>query len=547
MLSFARPAFVDRAATVRDLANAVELWRLWFIKDRSANIPSSRAGFIRLEAQVYGFPVFERDAIAHAAMAACHSIGTVVEVLPETSADTLSFATTWIDSDTTDVTDYAEGGLWQALLSTTAVKGLCLILTVLCRAGRDTSRTATAFGGDLCFFGVCRGPDQFFIKTIWNPSRQKRIGPIDRMVTTPFEQNFPAALEFFSRQVSYMKEGVNKVVVGPELQKIVGRAPLTVEEAAAIARRRMGPKSGKALFRTAQADRTVGHFLGVFFDFHGGRGPFTFIRRLVVSLAITAGAIALAEVVSPVQAKVVLYLLASVALAVAGRVIFVKVRRIVRFRQSLNRAISKVYEREAERQLATFDEYGEDPHPNRYMAELKALGATHCFDYTVSDMPNGTRACSQCFVVDNQTRISVGLMRATGKLRYFPARPVLAMTTRFRDGLRLMTSGTIENAYKTPVVPNVLVRYVVGGDDPQELLNRHREVVRRLVNEGRVVIPPATDPATVFAEMKADHDQVRKYRQGKTIYTWGDAIRKGFEMPRKDYFEPGWPRRSETE
>src|SRR5947209_1581536 len=139
LLKFTRATFLDQTLTAIDLTHAADLWRLWFEQDRAAAAAASPHGFARCEAEIYGFAVHERDALAAAALQACERAGCPVEPDPSCDRDTLGFIGPWVDAHPARSLDAPADALWHALLSAPALQGLCFSLTISCRAGLDAS------------------------------------------------------------------------------------------------------------------------------------------------------------------------------------------------------------------------------------------------------------------------------------------------------------------------------------------------------------------------------------------------------------------------
>src|SRR5262249_39668973 len=123
-------------------------------------------------------------------------------------------------------------------------------------------------------------------------------------------------------------------------------------------------------------------------------------------------------------------------------------------------------------------------------------------------------------------------MRAAETLLYFPASPILVLSTRFKDGKRHWTMNRAR--YRKPTRPEFTGRCLTKEAGLEDLLDVHRREVRKLVDAGRVIEPPETTSAVVLARMKREHDEAREAWY-KAPYSWMDAIHEAFKICRKAY------------
>lgn len=557
MLKFTRLAFLDRTLTAHDLTNAADLWRLWFEQDRCISHDAAGRGFARCEVEVYGFAVDERDALAAAALQACERTGCSVALDASCGRDTLCFVGPWTDAHPARSIEDPPDALWHGLLGAPALDGLCLSLTISCRAGLDPARCERGFGGDLTLFGVCRGRDEFLVKTITRRDREPRMRFIARGMTSPLEQHFLEACDAFARGRpvrvgAAVGSCAGPIALGPEwahLRAAAVAVPVAPDDlTAAAGARRLLPvaESKQHLFSTASVDRKAARIVSLVSHVPGERGLARFVRRLLGCVTLVASLLyfAIAVAYTPVQ-RFAAFAGAPLFLALGSRIVLVKFRRAALYRKLWRAGFTKLYSVEGGAKAANWEPLADDPHPHRFRAEWEAIGARYCFDFALlgAEQASGARSASQCFVLDSDwTKVVVMYHYGTKNQMSFPCNVLFNLKTRFADGLRVVTSNQLAGSYRKPVNPKVIARVAAGVTDPAAMLERHREVVRRLIDEGHRPVPPADDFASHAAEIKDDHAEASALRRGMTHGTWADALRHTFELPCRDYFEPGWPR-----
>ena len=173
-----------------------------------------------------------------------------------------------------------------------------------------------------------------------------------------------------------------------------------------------------------------------------------------------------------------------------------------------------------------------DPALLKYSTDLLALGATHFKDVSVEPPINGASYNRIFLLPDEDTLFIVGLIHRVNDQTVFPATPIFAVQTGFRNGLRLLSanSGT---GWRKPVLDSVTTRLMVGVTDPAVMLERHRAQVLKIENGGNRRAP--LNPAAIIDDMVTDNREMGVALAKYGYFHWSDAFRMVFKMPRREY------------
>jgi hypothetical protein len=295
-------------------------------------------------------------------------------------------------------------------------------------------------------------------------------------------------------------------------------------------------------FVSLHVNRFVNRFIWLLFELNENRSPAAFARRAAGPLAL-ALLCAAGYALVPEESgwRTPLLVVACIAAAVLGRVLWTKARTITLYRQRMNAGLKQLYTQASEferiEQLAP--DVRDDPSTTKSTEEIRAAGGTHRFDFRIKKVKS-VDAVHRAFTLadDDATTCTLSLMFTTENFRLFPAKAWLSIETRFDDGHILATINS-GSGFRRIRMPGFTIRFHGDVTDPAELLARHRAVLRRLCAEGRRPVPVDASPEASFARAAADFERSRAFYANRDAYTWGDALHEGFDVIRKEYVEPG--------
>ncbi|MCC2672109.1 MAG: hypothetical protein K0Q72_4581, partial [Armatimonadetes bacterium] len=135
---------------------------------------------------------------------------------------------------------------------------------------------------------------------------------------------------------------------------------------------------------------------------------------------------------------------------------------------------------------------------------------------------------------DGQSFLCLALMRATQSLEVFPGKPSFLVTTYLSDGTRVVSSN-YRGGYRKPLPMALVGRSFPDAEHPEALIKCHQALVERLCRDGRT--PAPLDPALIVDRMIEEHEATRPLMEQVGYYTWEDAFRESFDLPRPEYRE----------
>lgn len=562
-----RTQFLDRDLSIADLRDAVEMWRGWHRLAQSQSVTQTHKPtrcVYRLQAEVYGFARHDAEILRQEAMTALVDL-IDPEHVQFKDADTLLVDGPWAAS-----LEPVAIGMWVRLIGMDRARGLCVTLRVT-TANESSNKTAAPDDiNSLVLYGVPKS-DSFFLKAIWRAQTSAAMEKVQQHVDTPDEKKLLNALNVFWRvrrrlandpthvkiaeiatphrlecdseqQAQRTAELIRALTGAPESVWIIGRTVSAYADEILFAQAfSYGACDGNPadFFVSRNVERLANRFVRLVYELRDDRGLKPFLARLAIPLA--ALVIALALMLSPkdrFDGRFIGAAIGMLSIIILLRILWVKARLIVRYHNAMNRGLGKLYNGSVrcEEMSIGADALADDPNVRKFTAEWEQVGARASLDFhMISDAEHQAR--SRLFVLDDQISVSVSFMWATGKYRLFPTIVVTLITTRFADGTRLSSINS-GSGYKKPVLLHVAIsRLVPGVTHPQELVNHHRKVLRRLCSEGR--IPVSIDPSRTFAWIREDHEQMKQaYLARGKLYLWSDALHQAFGIHRRVYFEP---------
>lgn len=259
-----------------------------------------------------------------------------------------------------------------------------------------------------------------------------------------------------------------------------------------------------------------------------------FVRRVLkpLILLLVAGYLWLRTPTALLNVRPLLAGLAALGGYLAGRVVYLKAKRAIRYHRAMNTGLARLYAGEVRVDKQPLPPAVEsDPTCRKYSAEIAATGARHCFDFklvTASEHDSTQRL----FVLhDHNTFATLSVMTRAGRFNQFPGLPILHLSTYFNNGTRLATVAGRQSGYRKNRITTSLGRFYPDAHHPADLLAHHIANVRRLTDRGLVPLP--ADPERFPELIVKDHEQTRDFYARHTIYSWPDAVHEAFTIPRK--------------
>jgi hypothetical protein len=235
-----------------------------------------------------------------------------------------------------------------------------------------------------------------------------------RAVPWPHEQQFVAALDLYLQECA--------------------TAPR--DRAAKAAFDRFTTKNCHA-FLTHREERFIMRAVRFRIELPDEHGLAAFLRRFVGRLIAAAALATLAFVLRDMLVTAALCTVAAVyVLYSAGAVAWRKIRRVRRYHASMRRGLGKLYSSTIDYQPTDLSD-DRTPTLLKCAKEIEALGGHHVCDVTATSEKGIPRSLRH-FAVGDATA-AVGLLEETENHLYFPARPVILISTRFKDGHRHYT------------------------------------------------------------------------------------------------------------
>jgi hypothetical protein len=230
-------------------------------------------------------------------------------------------------------------------------------------------------------------------------------------------------------------------------------------------------------------------------------------------------------------------LLGVIGLAGFGFNVWWKGRTIYRYHSRMKAALRKLYSGAINYVPIDLVELGvaDNPAVVKYTRELESIGARHLFDVRPDRL--SSRSYIRLFSIsEDRTYLFLSIMLATQVLRFFPANSFLLVMTRFADGSRLVSVNSKASGYQKPRKTNVIARRFPDAQDPGESLAVHRQVLKRLLDEGRQLAPLMSADDLLQYQIK-EHEETCVLAKQQGYYTWGAALRQSFGLVRREYLE----------
>lgn len=494
ILCIARNTFLDRAIDFFELAALVNMLREWYGL-RAAG--AAHTGRVWCEARIYAFPRTATEGIRQAISARLPDCAVQASL-----ADELAVIGPARAADAP-----ADLRVWREALAEPLVQNVCVLLRLTIEG--PVVRVNGSAGDGTQTFVLCGAPANgaFLLKAMWALRKDESMELVYRLSRWHAEAKLLNAFE------TYLGECT------------AGRSAT----AALAALRALGPEGGH-LFIARRDERKVMWLIRQRTEMPDDRGPAAFARRVGLPLVGGLGLIALPVALDAAFPLVVVGLLAAgYLLWVAARIAWHKFCRVRSYRTRMRAALGKLYATPTEYRVIDLSS-DQTPTLLKSSAELEALGARHVCDLDIATA-NSVEAGRRVFALGDAT-VALGLLRRTENLRYFPAKPVIVLTTRFADGRRHST--TNHPLYRKQSRPNVTARClpVEGGVD--EVYARHRRHVDRLIAAGAVPIPPAATAEQVLDQRREMHEEGREAWR-RSPYSWGDALHDAFKVCRREY------------
>lgn len=397
---------------------------------------------------------------------------------------------------------------WALLLATPELNGLCIEVRLVIENRRTMAGNPLVSRNTLILWGLVT-EGRLLVKAIWPVSYPEDAERIYRHTVWDGETDFIAALDSFL-----------------PFSSAPATAAMAAEQTYLTFIRRH-----KHLFGTVGHTRAVNVLVRFLVEAPRDHGLGSFLARLGLTLGGAASAACLAFVARenpPIEAMFVLLCIG--ALILAQRVVWAKMRRIVRYKRAMSRGLGKLYAGELKYEKLDKDSSGFDTSPTgrKYTSDLLDARARHGADFKIG----GVDSVNRLFLLeDGCTYCLLGMLTRTSNYLMFPARPVLMLVTDFEDGHRLAT--TNGSGHRRTVLTNVTNRCLPYETNVAVLMDRHAQHVERLRSEGRK--PSPADVERYFVREREVFEETRRRLVGRSPYTWGDALHEGFKMVRREY------------
>jgi hypothetical protein len=283
------------------------------------------------------------------------------------------------------------------------------------------------------------------------------------------------------------------------------------------------------IFNARSTERNVLWITRHWAEMPDDRGPAAFARRLVLPLSAFACCLAIAIVCRDSwETTIVASMAAFFAFLWAARIVWKKAWRVIRYYTAMRRGLGQLYSAPIHRKQIDLSA-DKSPSLLKCSVEVAALGAQHLCDASI-ETARGVLDGNRIYTLAEST-IALGLLRKTENYLIFPPRPILLVSTRFRDGTRHYTVN--KPLYRKRSNPKTTRRCLLSEGGISEVLALHRRHVDKLIAAGAVPLLPPNTPAQLFEQMRHEHEESRKAWQ-KSPYSWGDALHDGFKVCRRE-------------
>jgi hypothetical protein len=486
-----RKTFLDRLLLPAELSALAEMLLQWYGRRAGGRADQ---GEVAIEAEIYALPaaaypaiqqkLTERVRVAHVDRG--HSDGLKLIGIAQNTAEPIDLS------------------LWNAVLAEPSVEEGCVMLRITIREPARSLIGAASVGQQTLVLCGATESGMFLLKALWPVGNHPFVQKLYQFTAWRFEGAFMGAFR------TYLTESAE------------GQA------AAASAWRRLG-KGSRDLFRGRLEQWTVVCIARFLAEMPDEKNIAGFLRRALTPLVLglVVAGIPFALHVPPPAATIYVGI---ILFSLTAWVVLTKAASIRRYRRSRRSGQYDLYSKPVRyRQV----DVSNDPTPTlvQASADLEALGAQHIVDL---DLDVGDAVAfhgNRVFTVVGATAF-VGMLRKTGLLTSFPAKPAIVLSTRFTDGRRHIT--TTHRHHETQRLEHVSTRCLPEEGNLRDLIDLHCRHVERLIAQGAVALPPPQTPAQAIDEMRRGDEEERQAWQ-RAPYSWADALRFAFEICPREY------------
>jgi hypothetical protein len=497
MLYLVRRKFPDRLMDEDELDAVAALWRAWYgMKHKS--IWGRREAYQFLEIRLWGFVRSRSEKLVGFLEQRLSEYG-----LSEAHVELLDPDTIKVTSPSVPTSELLPRGLWLDLFTGEEFSGLPIMVRLTISEHQDISENGVGHNAKLVLVGELR-ENKLQLKAVWpNILRKDAIEQLYHRAVWPNEIAFLRALDDF---------------------RATGRVDL-------------GPAAAE-LFATHQQVQFGYWFLRLFFDLPGQSKLSAFLGRIgfFTALLIAAGSLMYwAQAIPPLQAQAAA--LAVIAIAGLGYNVWRKLRHIVTYHSAMQKALRRAYSGTISLPEVDLQKEGVavDAAIRKYSSDLEAAGAIHLIDVR-SDPPTTSLNYFRIFQLPaDRSYLHLGIILATENFHFFPGHAFFVINTYFEDGSRLVSISK-GSGYKKKRKANVIVRCFPDAKDPGELIGRHRQVLKRLLEEGRRLAPLLTARGVIDTQIR-ELKESSELAKAEGYYSWGAAVRQSFGLVRREYLQ----------
>jgi hypothetical protein len=494
MLTLTRRQFPDRLMGADDLDAVTDLWLGWHHQERTFSLRNV-VGYHRVQARLWGFPRGEGDRLQRLLAERVAAAGLADVTVERPDPDTLTATGPFLT-----IKQPCSLGLWLSACAGPEFDGLPLMLRLSIHDWRGAPQGEPVSGGTVVLCGRLQG-GRFLLKGLWP------AGLVDAAAERLYEKTiWPDEGRFLEALDAY-------------------RSTSTL------------PPSWGERFASRRVQKQVHWAACLLVDFPGQRHKlWAFLGRVAFWLALLALAAVLAFVLPPgLETALLAGFLAATALSSLTTVVWLKARRALGYYTSMRRALRKVYTQGVSFHKVDLAALGvlSDPTVVKFSRELEDRGCRPYVDIRSDPGPDGTSYTRIFLWPEEHTYVHLLLLLSTRQFQLFPAKPTLLLTTYFADGRRLSTANA-GLGYRKQLNERVTVRYFMDCGDPEAMLDRHRRLLHRLLGEGQR-LAPVMSPQGLLDRMVREHDEARELAERRGYYSWGDALRQTFDLPRREY------------
>jgi hypothetical protein len=489
-----RKQFLDRVFRLDELGEMTEMLVRWYLL-RAGDL--GRSGQSRCEAFVYAFARPNGQAIQK----------SLALELPGATFDASDPDELRISGESRAAGDSPDLSVWRVVLSEPKLEHTCVLLR-LTITGPLTNIHHTKEEGTTTFI-FCGAPSAgaILLKAVWTVGFDQSMQLVYRGSAWKPEVKLLEAYDLYHEQCN---AGIS-------------------EDGAQWARNLFG-REAAFLFNAQSTERKFMRRLRKMAEMPDDRGPGRFARRLAPPLSGAIGLILIAIMFRDSWPTVIACGVVAIPPFIsAANMLWGKAQRVIRYHTAMRHGLGQLYSAPVDREQIDLSD-DKTSSLLKCSAEIAALGAQHICDVRVTSA-RGVRDGNRVYTLGNAA-ITIGLLRRTEKYFYFPARPVLFITTRFKDGRRHYTVNTPR--YRKQSNSKVTGRCLLNQGGVDEMLALHDRHVDKLIAAGAVPVSSPTSPAQVFEQLRQEYEESRQAWQ-KSPYSWGDALHDAFKVCRREY------------